>query len=80
MDNECELRLNIQTSDVIEDWAIEVDLSGAFALSSGLSSISFTIDGAGVLNSEADMLLSVIILCIPTRSLLIRLNEIMLPH
>merc|ERR1719295_2151715 len=46
--------LSAQKSDEIEDWAIEVDLSDAFALSSGLSSISFTIDGERV-NSEADM-------------------------
>ena len=61
MDSECELRLcTIQRNDDIEDWALEVDLSGAFALSPGRSSISFTIDGERV-TDEADMLLSVII-------------------
>ena len=75
MDSECGWRLcAIQRSDEIEDWALEVDLSGAFALSPGLSSISFTIDGERV-NGEADMLLSVLILCILTLSLMTTHND-----
>ena len=71
MDSECALKMYIQRSDEIEDWAIEIDLSGAFALSPGLSTISFTIDGARV-NDQADMLLSVLIL---TLSLLFISND-----
>ena len=39
------------------DWAIEVDLSGDYDLSDGMSSIAFTIDGEKV-NNQGDILLS----------------------
>ena len=39
------------------DWAIEVDLSGDYDLSDGMSTVAFTIDGEKV-NKQGDILLS----------------------
>ena len=62
--SETEWLLNAQSSDKIEDWAILLDLSSdsPFGLSTGLTAITFELDGATV-NSEADMLLSFLSLC-----------------
>ena len=63
IDNECDLRLHKQRSELIEDWAIEIDLHAPFALSTGFSSLSFQVDGRRV-NSQADILLSDFVYCI----------------
>ena len=47
-----------QTADTITDWAIQLDLSSPYALSSGLSTIAFEINGEG-LHWQGDMLLSI---------------------
>ena len=39
------------------DWAIEVDLSESYALSTGVSTISFELDGEKI-NKQGDILLS----------------------
>ena len=57
VDRKCDWKLGIQRDTTIVDWAIELDLNGPFALSSGESSLSFTIDGEKV-NSQGDILLS----------------------
>ena len=57
----------VQTSFAIEDWAIEVELSDAFALSTGLSSIKFEVNGER-LDAQCDALLSVLNLYLPTAS------------
>ena len=47
-----------QTADTITDWAIELDMGSPYALSAGLSTIAFEINGSGV-HWQADMLLSI---------------------
>ena len=47
-----------QTTTTITDWAIELDLSSPYALSSGRSTIAFHVDGEDV-HWQADMLLSI---------------------
>ena len=47
-----------QTVGTISDWAIELDLSSPYALSTGLSTIAFEINGEGV-HWQGDMLLSI---------------------
>jgi len=46
--------LSAHTTETIVDWAIEVDLSGDYDLSDGMSSIAFTIDGEKV-NNQGDI-------------------------
>ena len=58
IDNDFVRKCGIQTNVLIEDWAIELDLNGPFALSSGVSTVSFVIDGKKANDKQGDMLLS----------------------
>ena len=57
MDSECETGMCIQRSTPIEEWGIEVDLDAPYTLSSGVSTITFDLQGKRD-TSEADLLLS----------------------
>ena len=47
-----------QETATITDWAIELDLSSPYALSTGRSTIAFDVNGEDV-DRQADMLLSI---------------------
>ena len=48
-----------QTSDEIEDWAIGIELSSSFAVSTEVTTLSFKLDGERV-NDDADLLFSIL--------------------
>merc|ERR1719295_716620 len=52
--SEHEWLLHADTADTITDWAIELDMGSPYALSAGLSTIAFEINGSGV-HWQADM-------------------------